>query len=56
MGKARWMETQITNDSKMLVDLSNANVQRELARCAATLSIRLSAIKAASSEAVPSAK
>lgn len=48
--------TQVAKDLKVSVSSSAAEVHREIAKCFATLSNRLSAVKAAGSEVATTAK
>lgn len=50
MEQARWTKAQIANNLKTSVTCFDADFHRKVAKCATTLSIRLSAIKAACSE------
>lgn len=56
MKQARWTTKPIANDLKLLFNRSDAGIHREVAKCVANLSNRLSAIEAARSEVAPSAK
>lgn len=51
-----WTKARVANGLKMLENCSNAGVHHEVVRCAATLSIRIRRIKAASSEVTPLGK
>lgn len=47
MKQVRWTGAQVANELKALVSLSNNRVQREIAKCSAPLSNRLTVIKSA---------